>query len=726
MWGSTCLTEMPVAKSGGVRERGKRYLSVEDATEPLHASILSITASATGGGQFSICHSIFLFQRCTHIFLACALLQVTGRAFLGETFAGGVATAPVRGLKRLDLPNCPRLDPSAVEWIAAGCTDLRSLVVSGCTSTRPEGVELLAASHPDLLRLGVAGCEGLGRSTALAFVAGRSGSYLRYLDISDNPATAAADVGSLLRSCGRLESVDLSGLTKINRSSFRGLGGGRPRTPANGRTTADRACNNQTFSVEASGGSGGEMEGPNAGKHGTPGLPHLRVARMLRLPGLDDASLLLFAAACPGLEELRVSDSPKVTGACLAPLATLCPLLRSMGLDRCSAASDEASLADTCRRLPDLENLGLGVALEDDTGLGWKLTGAGGGRPTNWRASSRRAPYGGALDISSSCSSSVTGDRSRDPGSGHPLFTGETLLAAASSFCKRLQTLGLEGHKRVSFSSGQCPPGAFPCITELRLAGCAGVDDAGLVVLLRACPRVRSLWLQGSAVSQEGLERSVSSLHLPFVEVLPPAIIPSPARAGESRSTVSSSQRTPITITTTTVACLGQKPPGQHQLCGNTTQIPLPRSVPRSVPQPQSMRKHHPDTAALSMQTVVVKPGTTDSASTVTTAATDVQPNSNSNISSSNSGGGKRSVLVSERAMATGLRPAMHHKLHLAAAAVLSRFDEEQRALETLGRALRHFRDRRSAVVLASARAICRGMLAYRFRTNNGQPDKVQ
>ena len=635
--------------------------------------------------------------------LSCALSQVTGRAFLGGTYPGGVATAPVRGLKRLDLPNCPRLHPSAVEWIAAGCTDLRSLVVSGCTSTRPEGVELLAASHPDLLRLGVAGCEGLGRSTALAFVAERSGSYLRYLDISDNPATAAADVGKILRSCGRLESIDLSGLTKVDRSSFFGLAGGsgRSHTLTNSQTTAGRTGNNITFSGEAGGGAKkGEVDGTSAGKHGTPGLAHLRVVRMLRLPSLDDASLVLLADACPALEELRVSDSPKVTGACLATLAALCPLLRSLGLDRCSAASDEASVADTCRRLPALENLGLGVAPDDDTGYGRKLEGAwhngsahgkntrgsGGGEPRNTRASSRRAPYGGVLDASSSCSASSAGDRSRDPGSGHPRFTGETLLAAAFSSCTRLQTLGLEGQKHVSFSSGHCPPGALPCLTELRLAGCAGVDDAGLAALLEACPRVRSLTLQGSAVSQEGLERSVSALRLPFVEVLPPMLIHSPSRAGESRSTASSSQRTP---------------PGQ---------------------EPLLQRRHHPDTAECSLlvQTVTVTPDTAEVTSTVTTAATEFQ------ISSNSSGGGKRSGAVGERAMATGLRPAMHHQLHLAAAAVLSRFDEEQRALETLGRALRHFRDRRAAILMASARVICRGMLAYRFRTNNGQPDKVR
>lgn len=626
------------------------------------------------------------------------MLQVTGRAFLGGTYAGGVATAPVRGLKRLDLPNCPRLDPSAVEWIAAGCTGLRSLVVSGCISAKPEGVELLAANHPDLLRLGISGYEGLGRSTALAFVAERSGSHLRYLDVSDNPATAAVDVGKILRNCGRLESVDLSGLTKVDRFSFRGLGGGRAHTWAHGRTAAhaqaDRSC---LMSSDGSGVSGGEKDGTSNRARGNPALPHLRVVRMLRVPRLDDACLVLLAGACPSLEELMMSDSPKVTGACLTPVATLCPLLRSLGLDRCGAASDEASLADTCRRLPCLEHLSLGVALEDNADYGRTLTGSGrsgngrggssrgsGGHQHISRAPSRRAPYGGVLDVSSSCSSSVTGDSSRNQDSGNPPFTGEILLAAASSACTRLRTLGLEGHKHMSFLSRQCPPGAFPCLTELKLTGCAGVDDAGLIVVLEACPRVRSLSLAGSGVSQDGLARSVSALHLCFVEILPPMIVNLPVTAGGSRLTISAP---------TTSALLGRKPPEQHHTEGAAQNS--------------------------SIQTKLL--GTADTISTGTTAATEFKLGSSSNSSR----GGNRSVVFSEHAMATGLRPAGHHNLHLAAAAVISRFDEEQRALETVGRALRHFRDRRAGILMSSARAICRGMLAYRFRTNDGHPDKV-
>ncbi|CAM9974126.1 unnamed protein product, partial [Hapterophycus canaliculatus] len=80
---------------------------------------------------------------------------------------------------------------------------------------------------------------------------------------------------------------------------------------------------------------------------------------MLRLPSLDDAGIVQLGNACPDLEELMVSDSPLVTGACLAPLAFLCPRLRSLGLDRCSAASDEAALATACEGLPDLESLGI-------------------------------------------------------------------------------------------------------------------------------------------------------------------------------------------------------------------------------------------------------------------------------------------------------------------------------------------------------------------------------
>ncbi len=660
--------------------------------------------------------------------------QVTGRAFLGETYAGGVATAPVRGLKRLDLPDCPRLDESAVEWIAAGCTDLRSLVVSGCVSTKPEGVELLAASRGDLLRLSVAGCLELGRSTALAFVAERSGGYLRHLDISDIPATAAAVVGKLLKSCGRLEFIDLSGLTKVDRSSFRDLGGGRP-PHTKGQPGSDPNPSEDFTGVVA--GEGGK-DSPESGipvllRAPAPALPFLRVARMIRLPSLDDTSVVLFANACPRLEEFRVSDSPMVTGACLAPLSSLCPLLRSLGLDRCRAASDEASLAATCRSLPGLENLAVGVAVEAGKGRATDAShvpGRGHGERGAGSASvrgrggfgaghgdARRAPYGGVLDTSSLASiSSPSAIEERalslasDPTVGGTSFTGEALLAAAAFSCSRLTTLGMEGHKRVIVSPGQCSPGAFPCLTELRLEGCTGVDDIGLLELLKACPRVRSLSLAGSGVSQDGLARSISSVQLSFVELLSPSKPASQARAGESRSATSSSHR-PRGVAT---------PPRQkNELPGHGHQRDpsLDALVPPTLPQPPPMSI---PSSSSSMVTVRQQPGFAKAAST--RGANTVDYNSSSSQMSLRLGVQRA---VSERAMATGIRPAMHHKLHLAAAAVRARFDEEQRALETLGRALRHFRDRRSAILISSARAICRGMLAYRFRTNDGQPDKV-
>ena len=646
--------------------------------------------------------------------------QVTGRAFLGETYAGGVATAPVRSLKRLDLPDCPQLDQSAVEWIAAGCTALRSLVVSGCVFTKPEGVELLAANRGDLLRLSVAGCLELGRSTALAFVAERSGSYLRHLDISDIPAMAAAVVGKLLKSCGRLEFIDLSGLTNVDRSSFRGLGGGRSLDAKNHNSEPKPSVDFGGVVAGEEGSAKSEMPAVPA----VPTLPFLRVARMIRLPSLDDASVVHFANACPRLEEFLMSDSPMVTGACLAPLASLCPLLRSLGLDRCRAASDEASLAATCRSLPGLENLAVGVTVErgeretqsrtqadssHTPGRGHGKRGSSGARGRGG-GHARRAPYGGVLDASSlssaSSPSSVIGESClrSDPASDINLFTGEALLAAAACSCSRLTTLGIEGHKRVTVSPGQCSPGAFPCLTELRLEGCVGVDDRGLLELLKACPRVRSLSLEGSGVSQDGLARSISSVQLSFVELLPPSKTASPGRAGESRSATSSSHRT-----------RGGATLPRRRLPGHEEVHRLDdAAVPSSLPQPPSM-------SSSSSSMVTVRPaGFAKAASTRGATTTD------SKSSSSRDSSIRLGMAVGDGRMATGLKPASHHQLCLTTAAMCARFDEENRALETLGRALRHFRDRRLAILTSSARAICRGMLAYRFRTFDGQPDKVQ
>lgn len=646
-----------------------------------------------------------------------------------------MATAPVRGLERLELPDCRRLHQSAVEWIAAGCTDLRSLVVSGCTSTKPEGVELLAANHPDLLRLGLAGCVALGGSTALSFIAERSGRCLRHLDISDIPATAASAVGKILRNCGQLEYIDLSGLKKVNRSSFYGLGGGRPQkleseydsTSVDPRGQAKVESLN--WCTDLSDSIPGEGEGTNSRAHRKPSLPHLRVARILRLPNLDDASIVSFANACPILEEVRVSDSPMVTSACLEPLAALCPLLRSLGLDRCQAATDEHALAAVCRRLPGLENLAVALAIDEEEDRGRRRAGlshprgghgdSSGSRGGSSLLSSRRAPYGGAFD-GSSCSSVA---RSLDPHSGGTTtFTGKTLLAAASSCCARLATLGLEGQKNVTFSSGHCPPGMFPCLTEIRLAGCPAVDDAGLLVLLKACPRVKSLLLSGSGVSQTGLIDSTMSAHSSFVETLPPAIIPTPGRIADSRSTA-----LPFRRSGTAAVRLG-KTSREQQQPGVTGKQRNDDAVSFSMPPPPFQRQQQPQDIGSSSRMAAVGKGTEGATSTeVVPDGFDKSNNSRGGSCGSNSSStlGMGVAAVNEIAMATGMRPSKHHDLHLAVAAVLSRFDEEQRALGTLGRALRQYRNRRMAILMSSAKTICRAMLSYRFRTNDGQPDKV-
>ncbi|CAB1118818.1 unnamed protein product [Ectocarpus sp. CCAP 1310/34] len=637
---------------------------------------------------------------------------VTGRAFLGGIFAGGVATAPVRGLKLLELPGCQQLHPSALEWIAAGCSDLRSLVVSGCISTNPEGVELLATGRPDLLRLGLAGCVGLGGSTALSFVADRSGQYLQHLDISDIPATAASVVGKFLRNCGKLEFVDLSGLVKVDESSFRGLGGGGGNSGdddgdtsvADPRGRKDQTKHNRSANIGVN--PAREQSGKGSMPSGAPALPHLRAARMLRLPGLDNASVVRFANACPSLKELLMSDSRMVTGACLAPLASLCPLLRSLGLDRCSAASDEPALADACRRLPGLESLA--VAMGDgnrsrfmtDADHPGNSGHAGGGDRTcriggqhnTPHAPSRRAPYGGLLDCSDSSSSAVSSSAAgtRTMQDSNLAFTGSLLLEAAWRHCPRLTTLGLEGHEQLNFSSEHSPAEAFPCLTELRLVGCTAVNDTGLVALLKACPRVRSLSLVGSGVTQDALvKHSASSVMVSqsFAEVLPPVPFSSALAGGDSRFTATSSRRTRTAESTGSQAQFVTAPPTP----------PPPKQGHRQL---QTME------SSTSMQ----------QASYLTGGSCTSSSQSKRRVGQENGGS----------ALATGLRPAPHHKLHLAAAAVVSRFDEERRALEILGRALRQFRDRRARVLMSSARKICRRMLAYRFKSNTGQLDKIQ
>lgn len=592
--------------------------------------------------------------------------QVTGRAFLGQQLAGGLATAPVRGLKRLELTNCRSLEGSAVEWIAAGCTCLDALIVSGCSSTTPEGIELLAGTPPALSHLGISGCVRMGHS-ALTFVAER-GQNLQHLDISDIPSTTAGVVGKFLRHCGRLESIDVSGLTRVDRSSFRDLGEGDTISTSN--ALSDPHVMEQSRSL------GGDTHPSSTAAEGAVSelvrgarLPHLLVARMLRLPKLDDSSVIRFATACPHLEELLLSDSPLVTGACLVPLSSLCPLLRSLGLDRCSAASDEPALAAALRYLPGLEHLG--AARKGHGSPSLRLNSGTEGRVgQNLRG---RAPFGGA-DFVDFINDGVGVENSTYRG-GAPV-SGVTLLTEASRWCTQLTTLGLEGHECLTFASDHAPPGAFPCLTELRLSACSAVDDTGLVVLLKACPRVRTLKLAGSGVSQIALVEAATQL--PFVDVLPsPHVGKPPASSSTSRQRCRTHPETPTTSVSSGV---------------------FPPKV--SPPPPPSSEAPARAVKAI-LRTAVEKPGSKPSST-----ASRVDP-----------------IKVQG---AVGLRPTVHCGPPLAALAMFARFEEEKVALKRLVRALRLHRDRRNEERKAAGRRIHRAMAAYRFRTSCGHPDQVR
>lgn len=557
-----------------------------------------------------------------------------------------MATAPVRGLRHLNLENCGRLDPSAIEWIAAGCTSLNSLVVSGCFPVAPEGIELLAATPHTLSRLGVSGCVNLDRK-ALSSVAERGGN-LQHLDISDIPTTSAEIVGKFLHNCRRLESVNLSGLPRVDSSSFRGLG----RRVSRG----EGACLESHFPAERL----DNMEHPSNAIRGATAfvivdgaeLSCLRVVRMLRLPNLDNDSVVRFANACPNLEEFHLSDSPLVTGACLEPLSSLCPLLRSLGLDRCGASTDETALATALQGFPDLRHLG--IAREHHSQI---------------------IPAPSIRDHHSSSRGSDSRESVRCSVNNHSLdravrmragVTGKTILAAASRWCKQLTSLGLEGQELLSFSSEHAPPGAFPCLKELRLAACTAVDDAGLLVILESCPRVRTLSVEGSGISQDVLLEAASQLS--HVQVLPP--LPNPLVTAEPTE--------------------------------------LNRGAPPISNQGDSLSTYLYPPSSLHCVTAPAGENSTQS----------TKESSKSRVRRNNS-----TVL---RQGAIGFRPTMHCDLHLASAAVFSRFEEEDLAATKVVRAWRRFARQRSQEQESSNIILYRAVMRYWFRASKRHPDQVR
>lgn len=616
-----------------------------------------------------------------------------------------MATAPVRLLKQLQLQDCRRLQTPALEWIAAGCTCLDALDISGCPAN-PEGVEMLVSTRPTLLHLVVRGCVGLGGGTALSFVANH-GRNLQHLDISDIPATPPGVVQKFLRNCTSLEYLDISGVTRVNRSSFRDLEGSGSASNGNDDSHG-RSANRQTMG----------QPGHDTRRNGAPllrfggrdgdneigrGLPNLRVVRMLRLPGLDDASLAAFTSTCPCLEELLLSDSPMVTGHCLLRLSSSCPLLQSLGLDRCGAASDETALAAALRHLPNLKHLS--AALEG--GRARTRTGCPSFQRHTYEAKasrimatrSDRAPFDG---VGGTRSPGGNGGQHASSKRGGVSLTGEMLLPAAATYCKKLSTLGLEGHSRLSFKEAHAPPGAFPCLTELRLAACAGVDDKGLLVLLKACPRVRTLDVQRSGVSQEALVEASSSATLksPFIEVLDPP--PPSAVSPTSRNRM----RKPN---------MGKTPPATAQE-NSELEVQHGEHCPPLPPARMPSSRQASATAASTTAPIILVPASTGSS----------KPGS-----AGSSGMGKHEVYgipgVGPRGGgdAIGLRPAAHSELHLAAQAVFSRFDEEEIAVRRLERAFRHFRHRGFQQKVAASKTIHRAVMGYRFRVCHPHPDKV-
>lgn len=618
-------------------------------------------------------------------------MQVTGRAFLGMELAGGAATAPVFELKRLELPNCRRLSAPAVEWIAAGCTSLKSLNVSGCANTSPEGIELSAATPPALLNLGISGCVRISNA-ALSFVANH-GASLQHLDISDIPGASARVVRQFLRICKMLQSLDISGLPLVDESSFRSLVPGDIDT---GLDNGGHLVNNQqdhhhehgVHRLEHGAASPGATieyaaDGTSPGHRVlNEGLQHLRVARMLRLPNLDDSSVTALAEACPGLQELLLSDSPMVTGACLAPLSFRCPLLRSLALDRCRAASDEAALVGALQQLSDLRDLGVAREGFGVDGTSVAANGKGRNLKSNLSTSFFRAPFSSGRDLEvNTAPGSCDGAKVARGDS----FTGAA-LASIARYCAKLTRLGLEGHDKLVFVETCAPPGAFPCLRELRLGDCSGIDDSGLQVLLTACPCVSTLSLQGSGVSQQALVEA--STRMRFVEVLSP---PLPPCVPPCRGTRSDARGALIS--------------GKMTCQIDATSGSVPPAPPVIISRGSSPLKLHGERGAGDCSSGSIAPPSRPK--------TRMTPE----------------CFVAEMGAcdfgATGLQPSQHAELHLAASAVFTRLEKERVAARRLTRALRHFRHRQLQRRIVAARRICQAALGYRFRTSRKHPEQV-
>jgi hypothetical protein len=276
-------------------------------------------------------------QGVTDAGLSCILLQCPSLQLLNISHCQGVmgsalleqegsrsVTSSVRtlGLRSLNLSGCGSLLPQAIEWVAAGCLGLQTVVLADLFElVSSAAVKQLALRCHSLesvsLRAG-GGIDGLEKDTIPALIRSHRSS-LRRVDLSYiKRGVQTSSIISILSSCTALEEIDISGLESMAPGSFQAL------------------------------------RGPTEDPASHPSMTCLRIFTARDAPSFTDDDVISLCANAPGLLELCVSGARGITVCSLKSVVKSCPRLEVLELDTCSIGSregDSEEVARTCAAL---------------------------------------------------------------------------------------------------------------------------------------------------------------------------------------------------------------------------------------------------------------------------------------------------------------------------------------------------------------------------------------
>ena len=291
-----------------------------------------------------------------------ARLAVCGLS--GLTDAGLDKVATLQHLAAIELADCPRLTPTGLAKLSAGCPRLRSVslarsrravskdalgaIATGCTmltridlaSCQIDDASLAAFAAASTTSMGLveailSGNSLLGDAGLLALTM-RGCPTLRVMDLSGCKLVTDAAVAAVAARCSRITDLSLVGCKQLTDVALESIAAGLPGLTALALTNCTKLTDSGTGVLLA-------------------GCPLLVLLRLRGCNKLGDPTAVSVATFCKHMQHLDISATHgggNLTDLGLKAVAR-CPLIVTLRLDGCKRISDAAigDLAVGCRRL---------------------------------------------------------------------------------------------------------------------------------------------------------------------------------------------------------------------------------------------------------------------------------------------------------------------------------------------------------------------------------------